>query len=115
MSDFTAIFSDSGGGFTPQMESVETFNVAVDENNSSEPIAMSYSDINDVTVDSGNSNTVVTKSEYDTGTGSNNYNDLKNIPTINGVSVVGDKQCEDYDIQREISALSNIELEGMLK
>lgn len=115
MSDFTAIFSDSGGGFTPQMESVETFNVSVGENNSSEPTAMSYPDINEVTVDSGNSNTVVAKSEYDTGTGTNNYNDLKNIPTINGVSVVGDKQCEDYDIQREISALSNIELEGMLK
>ena len=115
MSDFTAIFSDSGGGFTPQMESTETFNVSVDENNSSEPTAMSLSDINNVTVDTGNQTAVVTKSEYDTGTGSNNYDDLKNLPTINGVSVVGDRQCEDYDIQREMLALSNVELEGMLK
>lgn len=46
--------------------------------------------------------------------GTNNYNDLLNIPTINGVSVTGDKQCEDYDIQREMSTLSNSELEEML-
>lgn len=37
------------------------------------------------------------------------------IPTINGVSVTGDKQCEDYDIQREMTTLSNSELEEMLK
>lgn len=47
--------------------------------------------------------------------GTNNYNDLINIPSINGVSVAGDKQCEDYSIQREMQPLSNIELEEILK
>lgn len=33
--------------------------------------------------------------------GVSDYNDLRNIPTINGISVQGDKTLDDYDIQRK--------------
>lgn len=39
------------------------------------------------------------------------YNDLKDIPTLNGVPIIGDKTSEEYGIE----GISNLELEELLK
>lgn len=39
------------------------------------------------------------------------YNDLLDIPTLNGIPIEGDKENEDYGID----AISNLELENLLK
>lgn len=47
----------------------------------------------------------------DTGGGSSNYDDLSNKPSINGVTLVGNKTNEELLIQ----AISNEDLELLLK
>lgn len=47
-----------------------------------------------------------------------NYNNLKNIPSLNGVKVMGDKTLEDYGIGSggsDMEALTNLEIEELLK
>lgn len=115
MSDFTAIFSDSGGGFTPQLESTETFDVSVSQNESS-GISVEQVQARNTNMSNGNYDINVNKTEYDTGSGRviTSYNDLTHIPTINGFPVTGDKQCEDYNIQRQMQPITNDELKEIL-
>lgn len=44
------------------------------------------------------------------GGGTTNYNNLKNIPTIEGIQVKGDKFFTDYGLK----AISNLEIETLL-
>ena len=39
-----------------------------------------------------------------------NYNDLNDKPTINGVTVQGDKTDEDYGLQHKLTAASNMDI-----
>lgn len=43
-----------------------------------------------------------------------NYNDLENIPTLNGVKIIGKKTSTDYRIN-DVVPLSNLEIEELLK
>ena len=40
-----------------------------------------------------------TLNQYGSGSGTNNYEDLINLPQINNVLVIGNKSLEDYGIQ----------------
>lgn len=42
------------------------------------------------------------------------YNDLKNIPSLNGIKIIGEKKTIDFGIQN-IEPLSNMDLELLLK
>lgn len=42
------------------------------------------------------------------------YNDLKNIPSLNGIKIIGEKKTIDFGIQ-DIKPLSNMDLELLLK
>lgn len=42
------------------------------------------------------------------------YNELKNIPSLNGVKIIGEKKSIDFGIQN-IEPLSNMDLELLLK
>ena len=57
----------------------------------------------DITDDSTDTDIQLTAGQVDTqiytpGAGSNDYNDLVNKPSINGVELVGDKTTEELDI-----------------
>lgn len=43
---------------------------------------------------------------------SDDYEDLRNKPTINSVEVVGDKSGDDYQLQNKLTAGENITLNG---
>lgn len=45
------------------------------------------------------------------------YNHLENLPTLNGVKVIGDKTSDDFGIggTGEVKALTNAEIEALLK
>ena len=43
---------------------------------------------------------------------SDDYEDLRNKPTINSVEVVGDKAGDDYQLQNKLTAGENITLNG---
>ena len=43
---------------------------------------------------------------------SDDYEDLRNKPTINSVEVVGDKTGDDYQLQNKLTAGENITLNG---
>ena len=46
------------------------------------------------------------------GSGTNDYNELENHPTINDVEVVGDKTGPDYHLQNKLTAGDYITLDG---
>ena len=43
---------------------------------------------------------------------SDDYEDIRNKPTINSVEVVGDKSGDDYQLQNKLTAGENITLNG---
>lgn len=45
------------------------------------------------------------------------YNHLENLPTLNGVKVIGDKTSDDFGLGStgEVKALTNAEIEALLK
>ena len=45
---------------------------------------------------------------------SNDYNELRNKPTINNVTIEGDKVSADYKLQHEMDTLSVQEIERIL-
>ena len=47
--------------------------------------------------------------------GTNNYNNLVNKPSINNVILEGKKTSKDLNLQETMTALTNLELEEILK
>lgn len=52
--------------------------------------------------------------EFDSSSGTNNYNSLSNKPQINGVTLVGNKTSKDIKVQDEMDVLSVQEIEKIL-
>lgn len=46
------------------------------------------------------------------GNGTDDYNNLKNIPKLNGEKIIGDKTSEDYGLEPDV--LTNLEIEELL-
>lgn len=44
-----------------------------------------------------------------------NYDELNNLPLINDVKLVGNKTAKDLMLQEEMTAITNLELEEILK
>lgn len=47
--------------------------------------------------------------------GTNNYNNLTNKPSINNIVLEGNKASKDLNLQETMTALTNLELEEILK
>lgn len=68
-----------------------------------------------ITLNEEDNEEILTLESEESSKGSNNYNDLYNKPTLNGIVIEGNKQSIDYNIQDKMNSITNSDIENAFK